>query len=99
MGKKVILILTVMMAALGCQKKESTSAGQTAKSNTITLKLLKVIEGFNIPECFVVDKSTGNVYVSNVATSEEGYWDDDFHGFSTALCDHKALSIRIMFDS
>lgn len=85
MNRRIVLVLITVAfsVVLGCQKKDPN----LLKSNTLNLEFLKEIEGFHVPECFVVDESTGNIYVSNVATSTEGYWQDDHEGF-ISLLDH-----------
>ncbi len=42
---------------------------------------IAAIEGLDVPECLVVDEPKGLVYISNVSTKTEGYWEDDGVGF------------------
>jgi DNA-binding beta-propeller fold protein YncE len=81
----LVLIIVAFLVTFGCQEKEPNLDASASTSNTLTLEFLKEIEGFHVPECFVVDESTGLIYVSNVVTSQEGYWDDDHNGFISLL--------------
>jgi len=40
-----------------------------------------LLEGLALPECALPDPANGVVYVSNVETDVEAYWEDDGHGF------------------
>lgn len=64
-------------------------AGTAARAEW-TAEKLATIEGFQTPECVVVDPATGTAYVSNVARSGEGDrrgspWDEDRNGFISRL--------------
>jgi hypothetical protein len=73
-----LVAMVLGLAVLGCGKKE-TPAG------SVSLELVKEIEGFSVPECFIADKATGDIYVSNIVTDDEGYWVDDNNGFISRL--------------
>jgi DNA-binding beta-propeller fold protein YncE len=49
------------------------------------LSRLLTLEGFEAPECVVVDPDTGMAYVSNMATPPESYWEDTGKGFISRL--------------
>jgi sugar lactone lactonase YvrE len=74
--KQVMLIVLMAIVVGGC-----TSQGKWSLSE------VKVVEGFDVPECMVID-SDGNVYISNVSTANEGYWEDDGKGFISKM-DHE----------
>lgn len=44
-----------------------------------------VLEGFDVPECAVVDPQTGFIYVSNIEATPETYWSDNGKGFISRL--------------
>lgn len=44
-----------------------------------------VLEGFQVPECALVDPQTGFIYVSNIEATPEMYWSDNGKGFISRL--------------
>ncbi|HSV99021.1 MAG TPA: SMP-30/gluconolactonase/LRE family protein [Sedimentisphaerales bacterium] len=44
-----------------------------------------VLEGFDVPECALVDPQTGFIYVSNIEATPETYWSDNGKGSISRL--------------
>ncbi|MDH7569186.1 MAG: hypothetical protein QHJ73_06335, partial [Armatimonadota bacterium] len=66
------------------------ASGDSAAEKGWTLRVAGVLEGFEAPECVVVDPATGFAYVSNIAAphdpnSREQYWAADGTGFVSRL--------------
>lgn len=74
-----ILVLASFFAITicGCQPKNEGTLPSVA--------VVKTIEGLDLPECLVVDPVSGDIFVSNVVTDSEGYWDKDNNGFISRL--------------
>ncbi len=87
MMSKQLILLTAIIAIMfsGCDENDVHSNSSAVQPMSISLKLIKEVGGFDIPECVVVDKSTGDIYVSNIVTAEEAYWTDDGNGFISLL--------------
>lgn len=86
MFSQYILLVAIIASGLaGCEDDGRQPGSSTPQSASISLKLIKEVDGFDIPECVVIDENTGDLYVSNVATSEEDYWGDDGNGFISLL--------------
>ena len=82
--KKILLVVLLIANAIlaGCAEKSSPTSATSIKS----LTLVKQIDGFSTPECVVIDQTTGDMYVSNVAMSKDGNaWADDSNGFISKL--------------
>ncbi len=45
----------------------------------------QAVEGLDAPECVAVDAASGAAFVSNIETSDQGYWVDDGKGFVSRL--------------
>ncbi len=77
--------LTALVAVLaGC----GTPAGQAPAADaggTYRLEELAVVEGFDVPECVLVDPVADKVYVSNMQTTGEQFWSDDGNAFISRL--------------
>lgn len=87
MNTKTLLLLTALttLTIIGCKKKQPTITVVEPTKSTISLRLIKEIDGFEVPECFIIDPATGHLYVSNVVTDNEGYWVDDNNGYISQL--------------
>lgn len=69
--------------------------GEDENATCVSVEKIKVIENLDLPECMVIDPVSGDVYVSNVVTANEGYWDDDGNGFiSKMAADGTMLKLR-----
>ena len=92
---RIVLIMTAIVVGLvGCRKKpEPQENPPEVEQPTQTLpdrihwstELVKVVEGLDTPECALFDPNSGQVFVSNIATADEGYWDEDGKGFVSAM--------------
>jgi DNA-binding beta-propeller fold protein YncE len=80
----IALTLTAITFISACSKKQPDSA-PTQPKPVISMELIKEVEGLSIPEGFAIDPATGDVYLSNIVTSDEGYWVDDNAGFISKL--------------
>ncbi len=49
------------------------------------LESVAVVDGFDVPECLVPDPLRDVVYVANIATPDQGYWEDDGKGFISTI--------------
>lgn len=82
MRRTVPSLMAIAFALAGCgnsaEVKDANAGGWSAE------KLL-VVDGFQTPECVLVDARTAAAYVSNVALSAEGPWADDGNGFISLL--------------
>jgi len=67
------------IAALGIISLTSCS------STEWSMKELKTVEGFDIPESMIHDKTSDLVYVSNIETSTAGFWENDGKSFITEM--------------
>ncbi len=93
---RIVLVMTVLvLGLLGCRKKpepQENTPEDTVQQSLQTparfhwgAELVKIVEGLNTPECALFDPNSGQVFVSNIATADEGYWDEDGKGFVSAL--------------
>lgn len=64
-----------------------------AQAANWSLKQKAVVTGFEVPECVLVDPSTGAAYVSNIQAAEGGYWSDDGQAFLSRLKPGGALDL------
>jgi sugar lactone lactonase YvrE len=53
-----------------------------------------VLEGFDVPECALVDPQTGFIYVSNIEATPEMYWSDNGKGFISRLRPDGTIALR-----
>jgi len=62
---------------------------------SVSVEKIKVIENLDLPECLAIDPATGDIYISNVVTPNEAYWDDDANGFiSKIAADGTIIKLR-----
>ena len=88
-----VLLTAAMLAFTGCDSG-STTVPEPAPGPW-ALTEVKTLEGFDVPECVLVDPAGGRAWVSNIETSEEGYWTADGKGFlSTLSLDGEVLELR-----
>jgi len=62
-------------------------------------KQIAVVENLNAPECMLPDPERGVVYISNIETSTEGYWEADGEGFISRLAPDGAMKELRWLDS
>ena len=74
----VLILLALILSTAGCEKKAVTP--QPTGPQWI-VEQVGTIEGLDVPECVVIDKIDGKIYISNIVTPDEGYWIDDNDGF------------------
>ena len=77
------LVIGFAFMFFGCKRKENNAAPSPPAS--VSVEMVKVIEGLDLPECLVIDPGSGDIFVSNVVTDKEGYWDNDGNGFISRL--------------
>lgn len=77
MKRALLFALVTGLVFCGCDDKKDKPSSP--------VEVVKVIEGLNLPECLVIDPATGDIYVSNVVTDHEGYWENDSNGFISKL--------------
>ncbi len=86
---RIVLIMTVIVIGLlGCREKPEDLAQPPIHSPASSgwgAELVKIVEGLDTPECALFDRNGGQVFVSNIATADEGYWDEDGEGFVSAM--------------
>lgn len=58
-----------------------------------------VLEGFDVPECALVDPQTGFIYVSNIEATPETYWSDNGRGSISRLRPDGTMDARRWIDS
>ena len=71
----VLVVVSVLVGYCGAAKLKAPVAAEA----------IAVITGLNAPECIVADSAKGFAYVSNIETSDKGYWVDDGKGFISRL--------------
>jgi hypothetical protein len=59
--------------------------GRKAPQPAWSVEPVRVVEGFDAPECALCDPERDVVYVSNIETSEKGYWLADGEGFISVV--------------
>ena len=77
MTKSMLVALTVVGLVGARGARGATAAPQCSPAGTCS--------GFAVPECVVVDPSTGDAYVSNIEAAEGQYWSDDGRAFISRL--------------
>jgi hypothetical protein len=70
--KKLILLLSII-ALTSCQSKNWS------------LRHVKTVEGFDVPESMVYDEESQMVYISNMETATKGYWENDQKSFISLM--------------
>ena len=78
------LVIGVGVVFYGCQRKDSDTPCDTCAA-LISVEKVNVIQGLDLPECLVIDPVSGDIFVSNVVTDNEGYWEKDNNGFISRL--------------
>jgi len=56
-------------------------------------KRVQSIEGFDVPECVMVDASDGTAYVSSIQAEPESYWADDGRGYISRIAAGETPSV------
>ena len=59
--------------------------GRKAPQPVWSVETVQVVDGFDAPGCALCDSERDVVYVSNIETSEKGYWLADGEGFISVL--------------
>jgi len=80
----VALVLAALAAAWPGHGRRYAVWGQ-ADPAVWTAKEVRVVEGFNVPECVFPDIAGGAVYVSNIDAEEGAYWSNDRKGHIARL--------------
>lgn len=74
----LITLMTIFaIFSCGCDKTQTPAS--------ISVEKIRVIENLDLPECFVIDPASGDLYISNIVTPNEGYWEDDNNGFISKM--------------
>jgi len=92
----VVVVAVLVLGPLGCRKKTGTetnaSSGDAVRQTVEKAaaarwrtELVKVVEGLDAPECALFDPSNLQVFVSNIATFDGGYWQEDGNGFVSLM--------------
>lgn len=80
--RAIMLTLLALVAVLSGCRKQQAAPTMPGRWN---VELVKVVEGFAVPECALYDASRRQLYVSNIETADKGYWVEDGTGFITLL--------------
>ena len=89
---KTLITLCALALSVGCAGVWSSDA---PFDQWHVQEIAAITEGLDNPECAVPDPRGFTVYVSNVETSDEGYWVDDGKGFISAITyDGKMKDLR-----
>ncbi len=86
-------ILAALMAAcvfVSCAERQQVQPPLTPAA---------VLEGFDVPECALVDPQTGFIYVSNIEATPETYWSDNGKGSISRLRPDGTMDARRWIDS
>jgi len=86
-----VTLCMIMICGCGDDKQESIK--------TWYAKEVQTTEGFKIPECVVYDPQRDCLYVSNVDTDTEGYWEDDGKGFISQIDSQGTIQKLRLLDS
>ncbi len=73
-------MLLLPLFTQGCKDNTRANAGSgldKAVSPEWSVELLATIPGFDVPECTLFDADGGGVYVSNIESGPDAYWNDD----------------------
>ena len=81
----LVLVIGFSIVFCGCGHKEDEVNDTNNDNASISVELVKVIDGLDLPECLVIDPGSGDIFVSNIVTDKEGYWDKDGNGFISRL--------------
>ncbi len=84
-----MLSLVIALAGLGCKEKAPSGNSPVSESGPgdvgrWSLHLVNEINAdFKVPESVVVLPDSDAIFISNVQTDNEGYWEKDSTGFIT----------------
>ena len=68
----------------GCRKRRQGGA-EPGEAPDWRVEPVKTVVGMEVPECTLYDSVRRQVYVSNVATADKGYWEEDGKGFLSIM--------------
>ncbi len=90
MSKKLPRAAAVCMAGalslIACESRRgATTAPASAPAPWQVEKVPVFVNGFDSPECVLVDEKRDLVYVSNIQTKTGGYWEKDEKGFISLM--------------
>ncbi|MBE0534437.1 MAG: hypothetical protein IH624_02125 [Phycisphaerae bacterium] len=87
MERAGIIVVSVVAAAClwGCRKTPAGPVPEQTSPAAWGVELVKVVAGMDVPECALYDHERRQVYVSNISTSNKGYWVEDGKGFLSVL--------------
>jgi len=92
----MFLLLPFVTQSCKQNTPEDTGAEQSgAESPAWSAELLTTLPGFDVPECAVYDAGTGTVYVSNIESGPDEYWNDDGKSYLSKIgSDHQLEKLR-----
>jgi sugar lactone lactonase YvrE len=93
--RKTVVMLILLVCVTGFMAADSAGQEAGVPAKPWATEPLKVLTGFEVPECVAPDPAHGVIYISNIEAAEDAYWDDDGEGFiSQAMSEGDMKKLR-----